>query len=105
MSVAALLKLVQCLVSILNTCVLKIMLNLEWLTQEQEFTHHQVMMDAKKLNREQLLQIFESVHQQYQIQHRLFSRLASWCDRNGTELPSFAELLKPKTTDHPVSEA
>jgi hypothetical protein len=76
------------------------MLNLEWSTPEQSFLHHRVMMDAKKLDKEQLLEIFASVHQQYQLKGHLFSRLVSWCVKNNVELPPFSELLEPKQFDH-----
>ena len=78
------------------------MLNLEWMSPEQNFTHQRVMMDARKLDRDELLEIFEAVHQQYQIRGNLFSRLIYWCAKNGVELPPFDELLKPKSVDHPV---
>lgn len=77
------------------------MLNLQWQTQEQEFLHQRVMMDARKLNRDQLLQIFEDTHRQYLLRNHLFSRLAAWCAGNNIILPSFEELLKPKQVDHP----
>lgn len=78
------------------------MLNLQWQTEEQEFLHQRVMMDAKKLNKEQLLEVFEGIHRQYLLRSHLFARLASWCARNKVILPSFEELLKPKQVDHPV---
>jgi thiol-disulfide isomerase/thioredoxin len=77
------------------------MLNLQWQTQEQEFLHQRVMMDAKKLSKEELLQIFEGVHKQYLLQSHLFARLASWCASNKIILPSFEELLTPKEVHHP----
>lgn len=73
------------------------MLNLEWVTPEQSFMHQRVMMDAKKLNKEELLEIFEGVHQQYQLRNHLFVCLTKWLVRNGVELPPFSELLTPKT--------
>ena len=63
---------------------------------EQEFLHKRVMVDAAKLDRDQLLEIFEGVHKQYLIRANLFSRLASWCAKNSVELPGFDELLAPK---------
>lgn len=71
------------------------MLNLEWSTTEQNFTHQRVMMDARKLDKDELLEIFEAIHQQYQIRGHLFSKLIAWCARKGVELPSFDELLEP----------
>lgn len=81
--------------SIVSTDALKIMLNLEWSTTEQSFTHQRVMMDARKLDKDDLLEIFGAIHQQYQIRGHLFSKLIAWCARNGVELPPFDELLKP----------
>lgn len=78
------------------------MLNLQWQTEEQEFLHQRVMMDAKKLNKEQLLEVFEGIHRQYLLRSHLFARLASWCASNKVILPSFEELLKPKQVDHPA---
>jgi hypothetical protein len=46
--------------------------------------------------------VFESVHKQYLIRNSLFSRLASWCARNGVVLPAFEELLSPKEVQHPT---
>jgi hypothetical protein len=77
------------------------MLNLQWQTQEQEFLHQRVMMDAKKLSKEQLLEIFEGIHRQYLLRNHLFSRLAGWCAKNKIILPSFEELLEPKSVHHP----
>ena len=76
------------------------MLNLEWVTPEQSFMHQRVMMDARKLDKEQLLQIFDGVHQQYQLRNHLFTCLTKWCVRNGVELPPFSELLAPKPDTH-----
>jgi len=77
-------------------------LNLEWMSPEQSFMHQRVMMDARKLDKEELLDFFEAVHQQYQIRGNLFSRLISWCAKNGVDLPPFDELLTPKSISHPV---
>lgn len=77
------------------------MLNLQWQTQEQEFLHQRVMMDAKKLSKEELLQIFEGVHKQYLLRSHLFARLVEWCASNKIILPSFEELLAPKEVHHP----
>ena len=78
------------------------MLNLEWLNTEQEFLHKRVCGDFAKLDREQMKDVFESVHKQYLIRNSLFSRLASWCARNGVVLPAFEELLSPKEVQHPT---
>ena len=86
---------------IVSAYTLKIMLNLEWVTPEQSFMHQRVMMDARKLDKEQLLEIFDGVHQQYQLRNHLFTCLTKWCVRNGVELPPFSELLAPKQDTHP----
>lgn len=78
------------------------MLNLEWTTPEQNFLHQRVLMDAKKLDKEQLLEIFEIVHKQYLIRGHLFACLSKWCAQNGVTLPAFSELLEPKKVDHPA---
>jgi site-specific recombinase XerC len=78
------------------------MLNLEWLNTEQEFLHKRVCADFAKLDREQMTEIFESMHKQYLIRNSLFSRLSSWCVRNGFVLPAFEELLSPKEVHHPT---
>jgi hypothetical protein len=77
------------------------MLNLEWLSTEQEFLHKKVVGDFAKLDREQMQEIFKEVHKQYLIRNYLFSRLAAWCARNGVVLPGFDELLTPKEVEHP----
>lgn len=79
------------------------MLNLEWLSTEQEFLHKRVVGDFAKLDRDQMLEIFEGVHKQYLIRNHLFSRLASWCAKTGVVLPGFDELLAPKSADHPTA--
>jgi len=81
---------------------LKIMLSLEWSTPEQSFMHQRVMMDARKLDKDDLLEIFEAIHQQYQLKGHLFSQLVKWCVKTGVELPPFSELLTPKQADHPL---
>lgn len=73
------------------------MLNLEWTTTEQSFLHHRVMMDAKKLDKQKLLEVFEGIHKQYQLHNHLFVCLVKWCIKNGVELPPFSELLAPRT--------
>jgi len=84
---------------------LKIMLNLEWFTPEQSFMHQRVMMDARKLDKDDLLEIFEAIHQQYQLKGHLFSQLVRWCVWTGVELPPFSELLEPTQADHPSESA
>lgn len=77
-------------------------MQLDWMSQEQEFLHKRVMMDAKKLDKDRLLQILEMVHKQSLINKRLFSSLASWCARNKVILPAFDELLTSREVVHPV---
>lgn len=62
------------------------------------------MMDARKLDKEQLLEIFEAIHKQYQLRDRLFSALVNWCVRSGVTLPPFSELLEPKQPDRRTSQ-
>ena len=77
-------------------------MQLDWMSQEQEFLHNRVMMDAKKLDKDGLLQILEMVHKQSLINKRLFSSLASWCARNKVILQAFDELLASREVAHPV---
>lgn len=70
------------------------MSELNWITTEQEFTHQYFMTQAKKLSKEELLDLFEFVHKQYQLNHRLFKTLMRWCVLEGIGLPSFSDLLK-----------
>jgi hypothetical protein len=79
-------------------------MELDWMSQEQKFLHQRVMMDAKKLDKDGLMQIFEMVHKQSLINKRLFSSLASWCARNQVTLPAFDELLEQRPVVHPVEE-
>jgi hypothetical protein len=74
------------------------------MSQEQKFLHQRVMMDAKKLDKDGLMQIFEMVHKQSLINKRLFSALSSWCARNQVMLPSFDELLEQRPVAHPVEK-
>jgi hypothetical protein len=81
---------------------LKIMLNLGWLGTEQSFLHQRVMLDAKKLDKEQLLEVFEATHQQYLLRSKLFTNLISWCARNGVLLPPLTDLFEDRPVDHPL---
>jgi len=40
-----------------------------------------------------LLDLFEHVHKQYLVNHRLFKSLMKWCACEGSGLPSFDTLL------------
>ena len=62
------------------------------LTPEQSFLHQRVLMEAKKLDKDDLIKIFEDVHRLYLIKGGLFTRLVNWCARSGVELPGFDEL-------------
>ena len=75
---------------------------MDWLTQEQEFLHQRVMMDARKLSKEDLLEIFQIIHKQYLIRGRLFKELSSWVARNQITLPALDELLS--STKHSFPE-
>ena len=76
--------------------------NLEWLDTEQEFLHQRVLLDAKKLEKEQLLEFTGIIHKQHLINKKLFSSLARWCARSGVMLPPLDELLAPKDAMHPA---
>jgi len=78
------------------------MLNLEWLDTEQNFLHQRVLRDARKLDKEQLIEVFEMIHRQHLLHKRLFSALSSWCVRSGVMLPPLTELLTPREVDHPL---
>lgn len=77
-------------------------MQLDWMSQEQEFLHNRVMMDAKKLDKDGLLQVLEMVHKQSLINKRLFSSLSTWCARNKIMLPPLDELLVSKEVVHPT---
>lgn len=69
------------------------MSEVNWTTPEQDFTHQYFMMQAKNLSKDELLELFEHVHKQYQFNNRLFKSLMKWCALEGPGLPSFPELL------------
>jgi hypothetical protein len=75
------------------------MLNLSWLDTEQSFLHQRVLMQAKKLDKERLLEIFEEVHKHQLLNKRLFSGLVCWCVKNGITLPPLTDLLVPREID------
>ena len=81
------------------------MLNLEWLDAEQEFLHQRVLMDAKKLDKDQLLELTNMIHKQQLINKRLFSSLLRWCARSGIVLPPLTELLAPREIAHPAESS
>lgn len=68
-------------------------MNLEWLTAEGNFQHTRVMMDVKKLDKEQIIDLFETVHKQYLIRGRMFSRLLKFVQSRGIILPPLDVLL------------
>jgi hypothetical protein len=70
------------------------MLSTTWLSTEQQFLHQRVMLDVKKLDREQLVEIFGSYHQSYLLRNKLFTKLVCWCVKNGFELPPITDLLE-----------
>ena len=69
------------------------MSEVKWTTQEQDFMHQYFLMQAKKLSKEELLQIFESVHKQYLIKSHLLNCLIKWCARSSVNLPDIASIL------------
>jgi hypothetical protein len=52
---------------------------MEWETPEQRFTHHRVMLEAKKLDKDKLLNIFDSVYRQQQMHSRVFYCFVNLC--------------------------
>lgn len=62
------------------------------------------MLEAKKLSKDELLKIFDSVYRQQQMHNRLFTCLVKWCVSNAVELPAFDQLLAPKIVDHPAEQ-
>lgn len=81
---------------------LKTMLNISWLGPEQSFLHQRVMMDAKKLDKENLVEYIDFLHQQYLLRNKLFTNLVCWCTRNGVELPPLTELFEDRKVNHPL---
>jgi hypothetical protein len=69
------------------------MSEIKWTTQEQDFTHQYFLMQAKKLDKEELLEIFESVHKQYLMKSRVLNSLIKWCVKSNVTLPDIASLL------------
>ena len=72
-------------------------MEIAWFTVENEFLHTRVMADAAKLDKDDLLKIFDMVHKQSQLNKRLFSQLLKHCASEGVELPPLNELLEPNT--------
>lgn len=70
------------------------MLSTNWLSTEQKFLHQRVMMDVKKLDREQLVEICSFFHQSYLLRNKLFTKLVRWCVKNGVELPPITDLIE-----------
>ena len=70
--------------------------SLSFMSVEGEFTHLKACDAAKKLDKEELLDIFETVHKQYLIRDNLFKNLLKYCGTNGLMLPPFDELLASK---------
>ena len=67
-----------------------------FLSVEGEFSHLKACEAAKKLDKDELLDIFEVVHKQYLIRDNLFRKLLKFCTSNGLMLPDMAELLRSK---------
>ena len=65
-----------------------------FLSVEGEFTHLKACEAAKKLDKEELLDIFETVHKQYLIRDNLFRKMLKFCTGQGVMLPPIEELLK-----------
>ena len=76
-------------------------MEIAWFTMENEFAHARVMGSAAKLNKDELLEVFDIIHKQYQLRGRLFTQLLKHCALAGVELPPLNELLEPSTVQHP----
>lgn len=72
------------------------MSHIDWLDTEQEFTHHNLMMQAEGAAKKDLLKVIDTAHKNYLIYHKLFRNLLSYCAANGMHPPDISELLKPK---------
>lgn len=79
------------------------MLSTNWLSTEQKFLHQRVMMDVKKLDREQLVEVCAFFHQSYLLRNKLFTKLVCWCIKNGVELPPITDLVE-ESEGSPLAE-
>jgi hypothetical protein len=66
-----------------------------WMSLEQEFLHKRFIGQARKLDREELLDILEIVHANYLVRGGLFLRLSKWCQQQGYPLPEAEEITNP----------
>ena len=69
------------------------MSEINWTTPEQDFMHQYFMMQAKKLDKEELLEIFEQVHKQYLFKTRFLNCMIKWCANSSVTLPDISSLL------------
>jgi hypothetical protein len=69
------------------------MSEVNWTTPEQDFMHQYFMMQAKKLGKEELLEIFETIHKQYLFKTRFLNCLIKWCSQSDQGLPDIKMLL------------
>jgi hypothetical protein len=69
------------------------MSEINWTTPEQDFMHQYFMMQAKKLDKEELLEIFEQVHKQYLFKTRFLNCMIKWCAKSGVALPDIKLVL------------
>ena len=69
------------------------MSEVNWTTPEQDFMHQYFMMQAKKLDKDELLEIFGQVHKQYLFKTRFLNCMIKWCVKNDVTLPDIAMLL------------
>ena len=65
-----------------------------FLSVEGEFTHLKACEAARKLDKEELIDIFETVHKQYLIRDNLFRKMLKFCTSQGVMLPPIDELLR-----------
>ena len=71
------------------------MSSVPWLSTEQKFLHFRIMQDVKKLKQEQLVEIFDNVHQQLLLKNKMLTSLITWCVRSGMVLPPITDLIDP----------
>jgi hypothetical protein len=69
------------------------MAEIKWTTQEQDFMHQYFLMQAKKLDKEELLELFEKMHKQYLIKSRFLNCILKWCASSGVLLPDISSIL------------
>lgn len=69
--------------------------SIPWLSTEQKFLHFRMMQETKKIKHEELIEIFDTVHQQLLLKNKMFTSLITWCVRSGMVLPPITDLIDP----------